>query len=305
MLGRFGRDAGSLLGLEIASDSIRLLQLHRRRGRCGVAAWALEPLAGDAVRDGWIRDPEPVIAALRRARHRAGSPQHRVAVAIPGSQVISKVRRLSASLSDAQMEAQLLAEADQFIPFPLEDTALDFQVLGPCQAQPDQVDVVVAACRQSHLDPFEQILEAAGLKARLVDIDSHALQRVLPVTEPAPALLQLEADRATLHAWIGGPLPVRQELRLDPAQATSVAPGVEPWLRCALQGTSLDVLLLAGAGAARGELAMQLQASLGIPTRVLEPLAGLDLRTLADAEALDGVGSSMALACGLAMGGLR
>ena len=301
MLGRFGKDAGSLLGLEIAPDSIRLIQLQRRRGQCRVAAWALEPLAGDPLRDGGISDPGPVVAALRRAHQRAGCRQRHVAIALPGSQVISKVRRLSEGMDDAQMEAQLLAEADQFIPFPLDDTALDFQVLGPCRAQPGHVEVVVAACRQSHLDPLEQVLAAAGLQARLVDVDSLALRRAMPGTKGARAVVQLEHGRAILHAWHSGPLPVRQELHAKAATPESL----EPWLECVLRNAQLDGLLLAGSGAARSDVRSFLQDRLGIATQVVEPLPGLGLRGLPDADALTQAWASMAMACGLAMGGLR
>ncbi|MHC6227863.1 type IV pilus biogenesis protein PilM [Pseudomonas sp. X10] len=306
MLGRFGRDASSFLGVEIAPDSIRILQLRRRRGRCSVVAWALEPLVGHVIHDGWIREPEPVIAALRRACQRCGSRQRRVAVAMPGSQVISRVRRLSAEMGEADMEAQLLVEADQFIPFPLEDTALDFQVLGPCADQPDSVEVVVAACRQSQLDPLEQILEAAGLQAELVDIDSHAFQRVMPRRgQDSQALLQLEVDRAVLHAWSGGPLPQRQELRLVVSDPAGRMDSIERWLSYSMQGAPVDVLLVTGAGAGDAELTRALEVRLGTTAQLLEPLAGMDLESLGDADALWRVAPSMALACGLAMGGLR
>lgn len=301
MLGRFGKDAGSPLGLEIAPDSIRLLQLQRRRGHCRVIAWAYEPLASEAPRDAWTNDSTPVVDALRKALQRMGCRQRRVAIAMPGSQVISKVRRLSAGLDDAQMEAQLLAEADQFIPFPLEDTALDFQVLGPCLDQPDLVDVAVVACRQSHLDPLQHVLAAAGLQARVVDVDSLALQRVIAGAPGSRAVVQLEADRLVLHAWQSGPLPVRQELR-----AVSATPdSIEQWLQCVLQGAQVDGLLLAGAGATCTELCRYLQDRLGIATKPLEPLAALDFTALPDADALARVATSMAMACGLAMRGLR
>ncbi|CAG8864370.1 hypothetical protein PS627_00996 [Pseudomonas fluorescens] len=301
MLGRLGKDAGSLLGLEIAPDSIRMLQLQRRRGHCQVSAWALEPLDGGPLRDAWASDPAPVVAALRRAHQRTGSKQRRVAIALPGSQVISKVRRLSAGLNDVQMEAQVLAEADQFIPFPLDDTALDFQVLGPSLDQPGWVDVAVAACRQSHLDPLEQILAQAGLQARLVDVDSLALQRVLPSAPQTRAVVQLEMGRVVLHAWHAGPIPMRQELHAVPITPESI----EQWLRCVLQGARVDVLLLAGAGGACASLRGFLQDRLGIPTRRLEPLTGLDLTALPDADDLTLARGAMATACGLAMGGLR
>lgn len=179
MFGRFGKDAGSLLGVEITSDSVRMLQLQRRRGRCRVAGWVVEPLEPAPGGDG-LSDPGQIVSALRQAHQRLGSRQRRVAVSVPASQVICKVCQLPAGLTDAELEAHLLVDADQLFPFPLDDLALDFQVQGASQVQPGALDVMVAACRQSTLDPLEALFLDAGLQLEAVEVDSIALQRVSP-----------------------------------------------------------------------------------------------------------------------------
>ncbi|MDZ3994236.1 hypothetical protein PspTeo4_32240 [Pseudomonas sp. Teo4] len=177
MFGRFGKDAGSLLGVEITSDSVRMLQLQRRRGRYQVAGLAVEPIEPPSAGD-WLADPERIVSALRRAHQRSFSRQRRVAVAVPASQVICKVCQLPAGLTEAELEAHLLVDADQLFPFPLDDLALDFQVLGASQVEPGSFDVMVAACRQSTLDPLEALFLDAGLQLEAVEVDSIALQRV-------------------------------------------------------------------------------------------------------------------------------
>lgn len=109
MLGRFGRDAGSLLGVEIASDTIRMLQLRRQRGHWRVAAWACEPITRPM---GHSQLPE----ALREAHRRCGTPQRRVALALPSSQVICKVCQLPAETARFDAEVRLLAQAEQLFP---------------------------------------------------------------------------------------------------------------------------------------------------------------------------------------------
>ena len=90
MLGRFGMDAGSLMGVEIASDSVRVVQLRQRNGRCQVAAWAHEPYEPYSGGD-WASDPVRVVGALQRACRRSGIRQRRAALALPANQVICKV----------------------------------------------------------------------------------------------------------------------------------------------------------------------------------------------------------------------
>ncbi|MFJ2546419.1 pilus assembly protein PilM [Pseudomonas sp. NPDC087612] len=188
MLGRFGMDAGSLLGVEIAPPSIRLVQLHRRKGAWRVRAWALEPLPVGAMLDGWIADPEVVGLALKRALQRSGSRCRQAAVALPAARAISKSISLPAGLADAEVAAQVHDAAEQFIPFDLEDTALDYRLQAPAGA--DAVSVQVAACHRGLLETLEATFEVAGLNARVLEIDSQALRR-------APAVaLDAELDHA-------------------------------------------------------------------------------------------------------------
>ena len=191
MLGRFGMDAGSLLGIEIAPPSIRLVQLHRRKGAWHVRAWALEPLPAGAMLDGWIADPEVVGQALKRALQRSGSRCRQAAVALPATRAISKLMTLPTGLSDAEVAAQVRDAAEQFIPFDLEDTALDYRVLEPPAGDAVSVQVAVAACHRGLLDVLEGTFEVAGLSARVLEVDSHALQRA---TTDDAATLQIDAD---------------------------------------------------------------------------------------------------------------
>ncbi|MCO7513223.1 pilus assembly protein PilM [Pseudomonas guariconensis] len=305
MLGRFGRDAGSLLGVEIASDSVRILQLHRRRGRRVVAAWALEPFdtpwRGDAS-----QDPQPVVDALRRARLRSGSRQCRAAIALPGSEVICKVCHLSATLSAGEMEAQLLTDADRLFPFPLQDLALDFQILGPASGQPGHVDVLVGACRQGLLEPLEQLLEDAGLHAEAAEVDSIALGRLLPSASSASTgLLRLEADSATLHAWPQGGLPQRLALRFARSDSWERRlEGIGQLLHHNLPTIGVEHLWIAASAPADEGWAEALKVRLGIPCEPLVPCIDLAAGTdEAATQALLRDFSPMALACGLALGG--
>ncbi|MBV4540854.1 type IV pilus biogenesis protein PilM [Pseudomonas vlassakiae] len=283
MLGRFGKDASSLLGVEIAFDSIRIAQLQRRRGRYKPLVWAVEPLAPG---NGW-QDPERIVAALRSACRQSGSRERRAAVALPASQVICKLCQLPGGQAPSQMEAQLLAEADRLFPFPLEDLVLDFQVLGASSRHPGSLDVLVAASRQSALQPMQAAFEAAGLELEVAEVDSIALRRLMPCqSKGQAALLRIEPGGSTLHGWLDDTLPLRRELTpgaLADLPGEVFAGGVGP-----------EEVLVVGAPEAGHCPLGRLSERLGLPCRLLPAVAGVDCR--------DG---RMALAFSLAMGSVH
>ncbi|MBV4505170.1 pilus assembly protein PilM [Pseudomonas sp. BW13M1] len=296
MLGRFGRDAGSLLGVEIASDSIRMLHLHRQRVGWRVQGWAqerFEPALPDSAASD---EAEGLVLGLRRAHVQCRTRQFRVALALPASQVICKVCRLPVGLADLDVEAAVLAQAEQLFPFPLEDLALDFWVQGACANDPGQFEVLVVACRQSQLDPLERVFTRAGLQLEAVEVDSFALRRALLPEVPArgAVLLQLEPGEVVMHRWHGSPAPQRQRLALgSPAQWDEA---VDDLWRLGKQARVEEVVLFGCA--ADAERAAYLRERLGVKCQVgcPRPLAGLPGR--------DGPrAASMVLACGLAMGG--
>lgn len=278
MLGDFGRSVGSLLGVEITADSIRMVHLRRHRRALRVAGWAVEPYLG-AQSTG----SEHLHAALREAHARCATRQRQVALALPASQVICKVCQVLADPSAEAMEAQLLGLADQLFPFPLDDLALDFQLLGPSAQAPGKVDALVVACRQSQLDPFEQLFAQVGLELVAVEVDSLALWRAL--TPGDSLVLQMENAQLVTHRWPDGDVPQRQQ---------TVMASPEQW------GEHIDGLagarevLLIGAGASPGR-ARSLSERLGVACRLACPpaLAGLE-----------DIGPSMVLAYGLAQGGV-
>lgn len=171
-----GGGGKSVLGLDISSSAVKLLELSRRGDQYVVEAFAVEPLPVGAVVDKQIADSEPVAQAIQRAVQRAGTRTKNAAVAVAGSSVITKIIPLAAGLSDDEMEEQIRAEADQYIPYPIEEVNLDFQVLGASTKDAGTVDVLLAACRREQVDQRVAAVEMAGLKATVVDIEAHALE---------------------------------------------------------------------------------------------------------------------------------
>ena len=184
----FGRGSRELIGLDISSSAVKLLELGKRGDRYSVEAYAVEPLPPNVVNDKQITDPRAVGDVITRALNRAGTRTRQVAVAVAGSSVITKIIGMPQSLKENDMEEQIKAEADQYIPYPIDEVNLDFQVLGPSAREKDTVDVLLAACRKEQVETRIAALEIAGLKPLVVDIEAYALENACQfLTHQMPA----------------------------------------------------------------------------------------------------------------------
>jgi type IV pilus assembly protein PilM len=177
VLGLFTKKANTLLGIDISSTSVKLLELSRSGGRYKVEAYAVEPLPINAVVEKNIAELEGVGQALARVTAKAKTGVKAVAVAVAGSAVITKTIEMESGLNDDELENQLKIEADQYIPYPLEEVAIDFEVQGPSVRNPERVEVLLAACRKENVEVREAALALAGLTAKVVDVEAYALER--------------------------------------------------------------------------------------------------------------------------------
>ncbi len=173
----FKKKAPPLIGLDISSTAVKLLELSRTAGgRYRVESYTVVALPPDAVSEKNIADVEAVGSAITRALTRAGTRTKNAAVAVAGSAVITKVITMPAALSDDDMLEQIQLEADQYIPFPMEEINLDFQVLGQTENDETSVDVMLAASRSENIDVRVAALDIAGVKAEIVDVEAFAME---------------------------------------------------------------------------------------------------------------------------------
>ncbi len=172
----FAQRQKPLLGIDISASSVKLLELSRKGDRTAVVCYAMEPMPQNAVVDKNIAEPEQVAQAINRAVSRAGAKTKGACVAVSGSSVITKTIQMPASLKEAEMEEQIKLEADQHVPYPIEEVNLDFQVLGPSDDSGENIDVLLAACRSETIEGRVMAVEMAGLQAEIVDIEGFALE---------------------------------------------------------------------------------------------------------------------------------
>lgn len=171
----FNRQQPPLLGLDISSSSVMLVELSRdKAGKLVLDRCAMEPLQSGWVTDGNIEKFDEVADVVRRLVKKSGTRTRNVAIALPASAVISKKIVLPGGLSEAELEIQVESEANKYIPFSLDEVSLDFCVLGPSATSLGDVEVLIAASRKEKVQDREGIAEAAGLKPVVVDVESYA-----------------------------------------------------------------------------------------------------------------------------------
>jgi len=149
---------------------------EKKKGGYTVERYAIELLPRDAVVDGKIVNMEGVADAIGKAWKRMGATTRFVAMALPAAAVITKKIILPANLREQEMEIQVESEANQYIPFALEEVNLDFQVIGPALSGQDEVEVMLAASRKEMVEDRVACAEAAGLKPLVMDVESYASQ---------------------------------------------------------------------------------------------------------------------------------
>ena len=180
----FNPKARSLIGLDISSSSVKMVELASD-GKSGyrVERYTIEVLPRDAVADGNIVNLEAAAEAVRRAWKKLASSTRQVAIALPASHVITKKIIVAAGQREEELEVQVESEANQYIPFALEEVNLDFQVVGPAPSSPDEIEVLIAASRKEKVEDRVAVVESAGLKPVVVDVESYAVLAAFELIE--------------------------------------------------------------------------------------------------------------------------
>ncbi len=175
-MGLLSAKAPALIGVDISSTAVKLLQLTQTGTRYRVEHYAVEPLPPNAVVEKNIVEVEAVGEAIRRALARSGARTKFAAAAVAGSAVITKMIPMPADLSEEDLESQIQVEANQYIPYPIEEVSLDFEVLGPVKDNPEMMNVLLAASRTENVDLRVAALDLGGLGVKVVDVEAFAME---------------------------------------------------------------------------------------------------------------------------------
>lgn len=212
ILGFLERKQKPVLGLDISSTSVKLLGLSKQGDRYRVESYAVRALPPNAVVEKNINDVEAVAEVIKQVVNQSKSKVELAAVAVAGSAVITKMVEMPAGLSDDAMETQISLEADQYIPYPLEEVAIDFEVQGESEENPEQVDVLLAACRRENVDLRVSVLELAELTPKVVDVEAYTMERAFSLIseqledqdDQVVAVIDIGATMTTLSVLVDG-----------------------------------------------------------------------------------------------------
>nr|WP_281273364.1 pilus assembly protein PilM [Sinobacterium caligoides] len=212
-MGLFGKNkTATLLGIDISSTSVKLLEVSCSGGRYKIESYAVAALPPGAVVEKNITDIDGVSAAIDKATQLSKTKVKQAAVAVAGSAVILKNIEMDAALNDDDMEQQIIHEADQYIPYALDEVAIDFDVLGTVEGNEDLASVLLAACRKENVDNRVSALERAGLQPKVVDIEAFAMERSYQLVrsnqnlsdEQVVAVVDIGATMTTLNIFHRG-----------------------------------------------------------------------------------------------------
>ena len=171
----FAKKTDPVIGLDIGSTSVRLLQLSSQGSGYRIDHFAIEPLSKGVVVDKAVQDVEAISNAISRAVKASGTRAKSCAIAVSGSAVFTKTISLPADLAASDIESQVQIEANQYVPYPLDEVSLDFEVLGPSPRNADMMDILLAASKSENIESRQDAIDTAGLKAKVVDVEAFAI----------------------------------------------------------------------------------------------------------------------------------
>ncbi|WP_202884378.1 type IV pilus assembly protein PilM [Halomonas sp. YLGW01] len=210
---RLRHSGKGVIGVDITSATVKLIELKRVRGQRRVESYAVRPLREGAVVERRIRDIGEVAEALQRAVAQAQPGTREACVAVPAGAAITKTLILPASLNDDEIEARIELESDKHIPFPFSEVAFDFQRLGLNERYGDQQDVLLVACRNQDILQLTETLRQADLTPAAVDVETFAMERAFDELrqqmppgeeEECMALVDIGANMNAFHVLRGG-----------------------------------------------------------------------------------------------------
>lgn len=280
--------AGPVVGVDIADEFVHLLELSGCGHRSRITASASAPLPGG------MAEPRTLAAAIRKAIAAGGVRARRAVLALPASLLLIRRLQLPAGLGDDELDELLRADAERYLPYPLEQTCFDFEVLDA--AGTEHTELRLFACARRDLEPRCEALRLAGLQVCGADVERYALETgaaALLRGAPLAAVLYFRRERSDLlllergetvyvqelpgsRSWLdddGLPLCDRLPLIAEPIQQMLTATATA-------QTTARPELLLAGCSRQIDHLAQEISALLQLPCHAARPQANVDAAAL-------------------------
>lgn len=173
-----------MVGIDLGSHEVKAVLLSKTADGYKIVSHTAVPIKKGAINDHEIKDSDAVLEALRKVKRALPKGVKFASVAVSGSAVMTKVIYMDASLNEEEMEAQIEIEADNLIPYSLDEVSIDFETLSVNSTDPTKVDVLLSACRTENIDARVDSLYDVGLEAKVVDVEGYALGRSFEMVAP-------------------------------------------------------------------------------------------------------------------------
>lgn len=198
----------SLVGLDIGSHSIKIVELVHHKKRYELKNFGIAQLPPEAIVDGVIMDSSVVAEAIRNLFVNLKIKNRNVATSVAGHSLIVKKIQLPLMTED-ELEEQIQWEAGQYIPFEVEEVNLDFQILGSQSSEEGQMDVLLVAVKKDIINDYTVVIAEAGLNVQAVDVDAFAIGNLFEVANPemhdkTVALIDIGAGIMNISVVRGG-----------------------------------------------------------------------------------------------------
>lgn len=196
-----------LIGLDIGSRTIKAAEVIQLKGSLSLKKFGMIQIAPGAIEEGAIRDHETVVGAIQKLFSENHFKVKNVATSIGGYSVIVKKINIQ-NMPEEQLQETIAFEAEQYIPFDINDVNLDFQILGENETNPNQMSVLLVAARKDMIDEYVSLIDLAGLNPCVVDVDAFALQNCYEANYPSEdgsnvALIDIGASKTSLNILRG------------------------------------------------------------------------------------------------------
>ena len=202
-----GIQRNRLVGLDIGSNTIKAAEVKESKKGFVLTGFGMLDIAPGLIEDGAIKAPEAVAAALRSLLKSQGIKNSHVAISISGNSLI--VKKISVpTATEEQLQDTIHFEAEQYIPFDINDVNLDFQILGENENNPYQMNVLLVAAKKEMVNAYVNLTEMAGLEPSIIDVDAFALQNIFELNRDHQssenvALIDIGASKTSLNILQG------------------------------------------------------------------------------------------------------
>jgi type IV pilus assembly protein PilM len=212
-----------LIGLDIGSSSIKAVEFDWGKKTPKLKHFGMIPLPPEAIVDGAFMDSASIVESIRSLVEGLRIKTKKVAVSISGHSVYIKTINVP-TMSEVQLEESIKWEAEQQIPFDIEDVNLDFQILDE-QVSPDQMPVLLVAAKKDMINDYTAVIEEAGLQPTIVDVDVFAIENAYNLNFESPeeevvALVNIGASVMNINILKRGTSAFTRDISIGGRQIT-------------------------------------------------------------------------------------